>query len=70
MTKENKHKLNKKEQKPNRYDEIPDNKVEEANQELNEKFYSNGERNDSTPTSYLYNNTAAVNVTEDKDAER
>lgn len=40
--------------------------VDEA---INEVFYSDHRKNDSNPTSYLYNNTAAIDVTGDKDED-
>ncbi|MCA0988702.1 hypothetical protein [Guptibacillus algicola] len=41
--------------------------VDEA---INEVFYSDHQKNDSNPTLYLYNNTAAIDVTGNKDEDR
>ena len=41
-----------------------------SDEKVNEAFYSNQQKNDSTPTSYLGNNMAAVDVTGNKDRDR
>ncbi|WP_407270997.1 hypothetical protein [Radiobacillus sp. PE A8.2] len=46
------------------------NKTAEANMKLNEKFYSEEQPNESTPTAYLNNNMAAVDVTGNKEENR
>ncbi len=41
-----------------------------SDEKVNEAFYPNQQKNDSTPTSYLGNNMAAVDVTGNKDRDR
>ncbi|WP_270180706.1 hypothetical protein [Alkalihalobacillus sp. CinArs1] len=59
-----KSKLNREDEYKKGHDEV---NVDEA---INEAFYSEKQKNDSTPTSYLNNNTAAIDVTGNKDEDR
>ncbi|WP_347551921.1 hypothetical protein ABFG93_07365 [Pseudalkalibacillus hwajinpoensis] len=41
-----------------------------VDEKINEAFYSDQQKNDSTPTGYLGNDTAAIDVTGNKDEDR
>lgn len=46
------------------------NEFQNVDEEINKAFYPDKQKNDSNPTSYLFNNTPAIDVTGNKDEDR